>query len=205
MDSSHPDIVLTREEPAATGPSISDVPMFAAGSLLISSFLIAVGIPLYYMFGISHQPLLLAWYVVSAIALPLLAPLMLWRMIWGVPSRDSVVQLTRTASLYVLPALTLVVIFVRLELELALTGLAVMSFVAAVVVLVASGRFAQSALRWPVITVWVLAALFTPVIVLSLTQLLPHGVDAIRGWGIPMPVAAAGAYGVARGLLRSLP
>jgi len=74
-----------------------------------------------------------------------------------------------------------------------------MGFAAAVLIAIAGERFRDYPAPPRLIAMRVVATVFTPVIVLGLTQVLPDAAALMFGWAIPVPIAAAGAIGAARG------
>lgn len=190
--------------PASNAPALGDVATLAADIVLVGAFVISIGIPLYHEYGIIGHPALIAWYVASAALLPLALPLLVWAIRWGRPSRDITTMMLRASFLYSAPVLACVVAIVYAGLCVGLTGVAVMLYIAAVLVAVVHVPVTGTPTRMRMLVTRVASIVLTPLIVLGLTDALPHGLDAIQGWGIPMPVLAAGAYGCARALNKSL-
>ncbi|MDO8987883.1 MAG: hypothetical protein Q7V14_06640 [Coriobacteriia bacterium] len=80
-------------------PQESDASAFGADCMLVDSFVIACGLPLYYVIGIpSSIPLMLA-YVASVVGLVALTPYMVWLMHWGFPVPLRVRRITVTSLL----------------------------------------------------------------------------------------------------------
>lgn len=192
----------TQEALARDVPATSDASVFGADIVLLGAFVISVGIPLYHTYGLTAHPVLVAWYIASAMLLPALMPLAVWALRWGRPQRAVVRPMVRASLLYALPVLPVAAAIAHAGLEGGLTGLSVMAYLAAVLIAVVHGRLTRADGKPRMLVVrWALVVL-TPVVVLGLTDVLPHGLDAILGWSIPMPVVAASAVGCARALER---
>jgi hypothetical protein len=181
-----------------------DATTFGADIVLIGSFVVSIGIPIYHTYGLIGDPILRVWYAVSAAMLPTVLPLLVWGLRWGRPTREITRNLVRGALTYSLPVLIVVGSIAYAGLALGLTGAGVMIYLAAVLVAVVHAPLMGRTDRVRVLVARWGAMLLTPVIVLGFTNGLPHGLDAIQGWGIPMPVIAAGAYGCVRSVNRSL-
>ncbi|MBU4556747.1 MAG: hypothetical protein KJ747_07745 [Actinobacteria bacterium] len=180
-------------------PQESDASAFGADCMLVDAFAIACGLPLYYVIGIpSSMPLMLA-YVASVVGLVALTPYMVWLMHWGLPVPLRVRRITMTSLLYLTPMLILALIVIALEMQRVFLGVAIMGFAAAVLIAVAGERFRDYPAPTRLVLIRVGAAVLTPAIVLLLTQWMPHGVEIVAGWAIPVPAVAVGALGAARG------
>lgn len=180
------------------------MPTLAADTVLVGAFVISIGIPLYHTYGFIGHPGLIAWYAASAALLPGILPQLVWGLRWGTPPRDVAALMLRASSLYSVPVLVCVAAIVWAGLDVGLTGVAVMLYIAAVLIAVAHAPLTGTGSRMRMLVARWGSIVLTPAIVLGLTDALPHGLDAIQGWGIPMPVMAAGAYGCARAVRRSL-
>lgn len=189
---------------AQDAPELRDTATFAADIVLVGSFVISIGIPLYHTHGLIGPPTLLVWYVISAAALPLGLPLLVWYLRWGRPTRGNAGLMLRASFTYSAPVLLCVAAIAYAGLDIALTGVAVMVYVAAILVVVAHGRLMGARTRNRMLVLRWTSLVLTPAIVLGFTGTLPHGLDAIQGWGIPVPVMAAGAYGCVRALRGAL-
>ncbi|MDP2232022.1 MAG: hypothetical protein Q8K89_00180 [Actinomycetota bacterium] len=185
-------------------PQESDASAFGADCMLVDAFAIACGLPLYYVIGIpSSMPLMLA-YVASVVGLVALTPFMVWLMHWGLPVPLRVRRITMTSLLYLTPMLILALIVIALEMQRVFLGVAIMGFAAAVLIAVAGERFRDYPAPTRLVLIRVGAAVLTPAIVLLLTQWMPHGVEIVAGWAIPVPAVAVGALGAARGFSRQM-
>lgn len=192
----------SHDAPANEAPGGDDAPQFAADAVLLGSLVISVGIPLYHTYGITRQPILILAYVVSAILLPLVMPVVMWSLYWGRPPLNAIVSVLKAVFIVAAPALLGIIGVVYAGFDLVLTGVAIMIYVAAVLIVVAHPRLAGTRVRGRVLVARWAAIILTPLIVLGFTNGLPHGLDAIQGWAIPMPVMAAGAIGCSRALVR---
>ncbi len=192
---------VTRARPC---PDRAQSTSFGADTLLLTAFVISLGIPLYYVLGFSGPPVLLAVYVASAAIVPSLTPLLTWWLRWGPVPRHALAPVALTSFGFVMPVLAAAIVVVGLGFEIALVGVAVMAYIAALLIQVVAARFGGSAALPRMVAVRFVCALGTPIVVLGLTQGLPHGIDAIGGWSIPMPIAVAGAIGAARGFESAL-
>lgn len=185
-------------------PQASDASAFGADCLLLDGFIIACGLPLFSLLGIPRTVPLAIIYVVSVMALIALTPFLAWILHWGRPVPLRVRRISATSMLYQSPVLVIAFMAVALEMQSMLLGVSIMGFAAAVLIAVAGERFRD----YPAPRVLVLAragtVVLTPFVVLALTQLLPNGTELVSGWAIPMPVAAAGAVGAARGFAHEM-
>ncbi|MDO9108201.1 MAG: hypothetical protein Q7U89_04320 [Coriobacteriia bacterium] len=180
-------------------PQESDASAFGADCMLVDSFVIACGLPLYYVIGIpSSIPLMLA-YVASVVGLVALTPYMVWLMHWGFPVPLRVRRITVTSLLYFAPMLIIALIVIALEMQRVFLGVAIMGFAAAVLIALAGERFRDYPAPTRLVLIRIGAAVLTPAIVLLLTQWMPHGVEIVAGWAIPVPAVAVGALGATRG------
>ncbi len=194
----------SRGLPAHGAPTVVDSTTFGADIILIGSFVISIGIPIYHTYGLIGHPVLTVWYAVSAAMLPIVLPLLVWGLRWGRPTRELTLSLVRGALSYSIPVLVIVGSIAYAGLAVGLTGVGVMIYIAAVLVAVVHAPLMGRTDRVRVVAARWGTMLLTPIIVLGFTNALPHGLDAIQGWGIPMPVIAAGAYGCVRSVNRSL-
>lgn len=200
----HEAVGTTPTAPRHPIPRAGDAVGFAADCLLFSAFVIALGVPIYYHFGLRSGTWLSLAYVLSAAALPAVAPFVVWLLHWGCPVPRRVRRVAVTAETFALPALLVTATVVTAGLDIALVGISVMSFVGGVVIVVAGGRFREFPSRPRLWAARMVFAVLTPLLLLCLTNGLPHGLDAISGWSIPVPVALAGALGAGRGFWRQM-
>ena len=173
---------------------------FGADTLLITAFVLSLGVPIYYVVGLVVTVSAAAVYVISITLVSSLMPAVTWWLRWGRPDRHTASSITLVAFAYVTPAVAAVVIIVGMGYEMALLGVSVMAYIAGVVTVVVARRFGSSDGLRRMEVVRVLAAIGTPMIVLGLSSRLPYGAVALGGWSIPMLVAVAGAFGGGRGL-----
>lgn len=180
-------------------PQESDASAFGADCMLLDAFIIACGLPLYYAIGIpSSMPLMLA-YVASVVGLVALTPYVVWLMHWGRPVPLRVRRITATSLLYFTPMLMIALVVIAIEMQRVFLGVAIMGFAAAVLIALAGERFRDYPAPTRLVLIRIGASVLTPAIVLLLTQWMPHGVEIVAGWAIPVPAVAAGALGATRG------
>jgi len=190
---------LEYPEPRTAVPQASDAPAFGADCLLIASFLIACGLPLFHLLGIPNSLPLAVTYALSTIAVAALMPYAVWLLHWGRPIPLRVRRIAWTSLLYQAPALLVGVLAVSLRMQRVFLGVAIMGFAAAVLIALAGDRFRDYPAPPRLVAVRICAAVFTPALVLGLTQVLPDAAALVFGWAIPIPVVAAGALGAAQG------
>jgi len=185
-------------------PQASDASAFGADCLLLDGLIIACGLPLFSLLGIPSSVPLAIVYVLSIVALIALTPFLTWMLHWGRPVPLRVRRISATSLLYQSPVLIIVFIAVALEMQSMLLGISIMGFAAAVLIAVAGERFRDYPPSRALVVARAAALVLTPLVVLVLTQFLPHGNGLVSGWAIPMPVAAAGAVGAARGFAHQM-
>lgn len=185
-------------------PQASDASAFGADCLLLDGFIIACGLPLFSLLGIPRSVPLAIIYVLSIMALIALTPFLAWMLHWGRPVPLRVRRISATSMLYQSPVLVVAFMAVALEMQSMLLGVSIMGFAAAVLIAVAGERFRDYPAPRLLIMARAGAVVLTPLVVLTLTQFLPHGTGLVAGWAIPMPVAAAGAVGAARGFAHEM-
>jgi len=108
-------------------------------------------------------------------------------------------RITATSLLYLAPMLIVALIVIALQMQRVFLGVAVMGFAAAVLIALAGERFRDFPAPTRLVLIRIGASVLTPAIVLLLTQWMPHGVEIVAGWAIPVPAVAAGALGATRG------
>ncbi len=180
-------------------PQASDASAFGADCLLLGGFVIACGLPLYYVIGTPRSVLLGTLYMASMVVLVALLPFAIWQLHWGLPVPLRVRRIAVTSLLYQAPILIVAAGAVALQMEHMLLGVSIMAYSAAVLIALAGERFHDYPAPMRLIAVRLMAVVLTPVIVLGLTQLMPDGLSLVAAWAIPVPVAAAGAVGATRG------
>lgn len=182
------------------GPQTEHALSFGAQTLLVSMLVVALGAPVFYAQGVADSPTFVAEYALGGAALPIFSALLMWRMRWGAINGGDARRLVQGSVMGAAPALLAALWIVSVGQGRALIGVSVMAFIAALLFVVVSERQGSGRMQMaPALLVY--AAIFaTPTIILSMTQMLPHGVSVIAGWAIPIPVAAMGAVGAAYAL-----
>jgi hypothetical protein len=173
---------------------------FGARTLLLSTFVVALGAPVFYAQSLADSPALGVAYALGGSVLPVFSALLMWRVQWGPISVRNARRLMRGSFLGAIPALMLALWMVSVGQGRALVGVAVMSFIAALLFIVVARRQRDCPMCAATAVITIIAVVATPAIILSMTQMLPHGLSVITGWAIPIPVAAMGAIGAAYSL-----
>jgi len=184
-------------------PQASDSPAFGADCLLVAAFVIACGLPIFHFLGIPTAAPLAIAYVVSVLVLVALMPRVVWLLHWGRPIPLRVRRITVVSLLYQLPMLLVGMLAVSVGMQRVFLGVAIMGFAAAVLIAIAGERFRDYPAPPRLIAMRIVATVFTPVIVLGLTQVFPDAA-LMFGWAIPVPIAAAGAIGASRGFAHQM-
>jgi len=197
-----PDLDLV--EPQTAVPQASDAPAFGADCLLLASFVIACGLPLFHVLGIPESVPLAIVYATSTVAVAALMPFAVWLLHWGRPVPLRVRKIAMASLLYQVPMLVVGVLGVSVGMERVFLGVAIMGFAAAVLIALAGERFRDYPAPRRLIAMRICAAVLTPAVVLGLTQVLPDAVALVFGWAIPIPVVGAGAIGAAQGFRRQM-
>lgn len=179
-------------------PQVEDALGFGADCALFSALAIAMGLPLYHFLGIPHAFLIAAVYFVSAGVLATCMPYIVWLVRWGRPITLRVRVMVRHAFRYMLPALVVIALIVALDRQDMLIGVSVMAFVVMLLTGITGDAFLSRPAPRRLMLARIGCAVLTPLVVLGLTQVLPHGAEMMAGWAIPVPVAAAGAIGASR-------
>lgn len=185
-------------------PQGSDAPGFGADCLLLSALLIACGLPLFRVLGIPTAVPLAVAYVSSLVILVALMPRVVWLLHWGRPIPLRVRRIAVVSLLHQIPMLLVGVFAVSVGMQRVFLGVAIMGFAAAVLIAIAGERFRDYPAPPRLIAVRIVSTVFTPVIVLGLTQVFPDAASLMFGWAIPVPVAAAGAIGASRGFAHQM-
>ncbi len=179
---------------------LDQAPSFGADTLLVSLLVITIGVPLFYMTGLSHAPTRVAAYVISALLVPAAGGVGVWWVRWSKPSGREASAVILESLAYSFPAAVAVFALCAVDLEVGLLGVGIMVFVAGVVTTISSAMFGLSGDSSTMMIVRVATIVLVPVTVLGLTEMLPFGLTAISMWCVPLPVVAAGSIGAMRGL-----
>ncbi len=185
-------------------PQAGDASAFGADCLLLDSFVIACGLPLFSVLGIPGAPGLAAAYIASVAVLVALTPFLVWLLHWGLPVPLRVRRMSLWALMAMTPVLVAGTIAVAAGMQSVFLGVSIMSFSASVLIVLAGERFRDDPAPTRLRAVRIAATLLTPFVVLGLTQYFAPGTDIVAGWAIPVPAAAAGAVGASRGFLREM-
>jgi|GEM_PF-5896631 len=180
-----------------SGPVNEHAVPFGAQTLLVSAFVVALSTPVFYRQRMTDDLSLEVIYALAGVFLPVFSSLFLWRMQWGSIGMRDAGRLVQGSFFWSIPALLVAVWVVMIGEGRALIGVAVMAFIAALLLAVMCQRMFSGRICAVATVVSGIAAIATPIIILTMTQMLPHGTSVIAGWSIPVPVAAMGAVGAA--------
>jgi|GEM_PF-2658808 len=177
---------------------------YAADVSLVCGFVLALGIPVFYQLGFEPAGPIGVGYLASAVLASALVALLVWRLRWGSYGPRLCKAICQRVLLYAAPSVALVALMVMAGHELALVGVSVMAYVAAVAI-ASSHAILRNDIGKPIMRpIRVLCALATPLLVLGLADYLPGGVIAVEGWSVSFAVAVAGALGARHALLYHL-
>jgi len=180
-------------------PSLELDPRFAASfgadNLLLSAFIVALGIPLFFLAGLDLSSSAVAVYTISTVVAPCCIALLVWWVRWTRPCGRVCRLLVKYVLLFSVPAAVFVYAVVVVDYRLSLVGMSIMAFVAAVSVTVTSAVFRYDVGRSGMRVLRIAAILATPVIIIRIVDVMPMGLIAIQAWSIPVVVATAGAFG----------
>lgn len=173
---------------------------FGADNLLLSAFIVTLGIPLFFLVGRDLSPPVVAVYTISAVVIPCCMALLVWWVRWNRPCGEVCRLLVKNVLLFSVPVAALVYAIVVADHRLSLIGISIMAFVAAVSVTATSAVFHYDVGRKGMRGLRVAAVLATPAIILWMADAMPRGLMAVQAWSIPVVVAAAGAFGAYRAI-----
>jgi len=182
-------------------PHVQCSASYAADTLLLCGFVIALGIPAFYVAGFTMSVAVMLLYFAAALAVPCGAALGVWWLRWGRPRAGVCGSVCKHVITFAVPALAVATVAVTLGQQLAFVGIAAMAFAAGVAVAANSALFRYDGGSRAMTVIRLTCAISTPLIVLGLTNGLPGGLVAVQGWSVPFAVTAAGALG-ARAAMR---
>jgi len=187
-------------------PSLELDPRFAASfgadNLLLSSFVVTLGIPLFFLAGRDLSPPAVAVYTISAVVIPCCIALLVWWVRWNRPCAKVCRLLVKHVLLFSVPAAVLVYVVVIVDQRLSLVGISIMAFAAAVSVTATSAVFDYDVGRRGMRVLRIAAVLATPAIIIGMADAMPRGLIAVQAWSIPVVIAAAGAFGAYKAIQR---
>ncbi|MDH4140963.1 MAG: hypothetical protein OEV43_10395, partial [Coriobacteriia bacterium] len=159
---------------------LDQVPSFGADILITSLLVITLGVPVFYFTGVIRQPFPVTVYVISALSLPGVLALAIWRVRWEAPSREAARTVVGSSVAYAMPAVIAVFSLCAVGMDQGLLGVGIMVYVAGVVLMVSSAMFGFGGKSKAMTIVRVTAIVIIPLAVLGLAQFLPHGLRVIE-------------------------